>query len=84
MLTHAADSIVCYDATWWAMLVPIMLVLVLFSFGVPLVAIYILKTRHAELQIEGGMVHRLFGMLYEPYKPELYYFVRGEKRRKME
>ena len=65
-------TIKCYDATWKAMLVPILTVIVFFSVGLPLVfAVVLYRRRH---MLDDPATRRLWGILYSSFKPALYFY----------
>ena len=65
-------SLKCYDGPWFGMLVIALAILAIFSIGVPAgFALVLYQRRH---KLEDPEVKRLFAMLYQPYKPEFYYF----------
>ena len=65
-------SLKCYDGPWFGMLVIALAVLAIFSIGVPAGFALVLYNRRDKL--EDPEVKRLFAMLYQPYKPEYYFF----------
>eukprot|EP00947_MAST-08B_sp_MAST-8B-sp1_P004654 g4654.t1 len=65
-------SLECYDSTWYAMLAPVVLTIVGFALGMPVLFARLLWKRRAELQNEE--TKKLLGVLYMSYKPDLYWF----------
>eukprot|EP00947_MAST-08B_sp_MAST-8B-sp1_P003253 g3253.t1 len=65
-------SLECYDSTWYAMLAPVVLTIVGFALGMPVLFARLLWKRRAELQTEE--TKKLLGVLYMSYKPDLYWF----------
>eukprot|EP00947_MAST-08B_sp_MAST-8B-sp1_P005739 g5739.t1 len=65
-------SLECYDSTWYAMLVPVVLTIVSFALGMPVLFARLLWKRRTELQTEE--TKKLLGVLYMSYKPDLYWF----------
>jgi hypothetical protein len=65
-------TIECYDATWYAMLVPVLSVIIFFSLGLPLVFAGVLyRRRH---MLDDPATRRLWGILYSSFKPETYFY----------
>ena len=68
-------AIVCHDATWWAFLPLVVLVLVGFSLGTPAAIFFVLRRRRATLYEEDGKVkEQPLDILYSIYNPHAYYF----------
>jgi hypothetical protein len=68
-------AIVCHDATWWAFLPLVVLVLVGFSLGTPAAIFFVLRRRRATLYEEDGKVKKQpLETLYAIYKPQAYYY----------
>ena len=65
-------SLICTDPEWYGMLVPVLLVIVLFAFGMPLLFAFLLWRRRNQLDDE--KTKKLLGMLYTSYKPDKYWF----------
>ena len=68
-------SLVCYDATWYAYLVVVVLVLVFFSFGAPVAIAYVLYTRRDTLYEDDGTPKpQPLDVLFAIYKPRAFYY----------
>ena len=65
-------SLICTESAWYSMLAPVLLVIVLFAFGMPLLFAGLLWRRRHEL--DDPKTKRMLGMLYSSFKPDLYYF----------
>eukprot|EP00947_MAST-08B_sp_MAST-8B-sp1_P006066 g6066.t1 len=65
-------SLTCTDPEWYGMLVPVVLVIVLFSFGMP--ALFALLLWRRRNQLEDPNTKKLLGMLYASFKPNMYFF----------
>eukprot|EP00947_MAST-08B_sp_MAST-8B-sp1_P001001 g1001.t1 len=65
-------SLECYDAAWYGMLAPVLLTILGFALGMPLLFAWLLWKRRAELQ--QPETKKLLGVLYLSYKPDLYWF----------
>ena len=63
-------SVECYDSTWWGMFPLVLLVICVFSLGMPLGTAYCLWRQKDQLEEE--RVVKLFGMLYKPVRNWLY------------
>eukprot|EP00947_MAST-08B_sp_MAST-8B-sp1_P000060 g60.t1 len=67
-------SIECFDGQWSAMVALVAVVLIFFSFGMPIFFAAVLWRRRNSLQDEEGSTFRFLGMVYHPYKVRYYYF----------
>ena len=68
-------AVVCHDATWWAFLPLVLLVLVGFSLGTPAAIFFVLRRRRATLYEEDGKVKKQpLDILYAVYTPQAYYY----------
>ena len=68
-------SLVCYDSTWYLFISVIVVVLVLFSLGTPLVIAYVLYARRTSLYDDGGKaVPQPLDVLYAIYQPKAYWY----------
>jgi len=68
-------AIACHDATWWAFLPLVLLVLAGFSLGTPAAIFFVLRRRRATLYEEGGKVkEQPLDILYAIYTPQAYYY----------
>eukprot|EP00947_MAST-08B_sp_MAST-8B-sp1_P000632 g632.t1 len=65
-------SLECYDTVWYGMLGPVILTILGFALGMPLLFARLLWVRRAELQ--NAETKKLLGVLYMSYKPRLYWF----------
>eukprot|EP00947_MAST-08B_sp_MAST-8B-sp1_P001888 g1888.t1 len=65
-------SLECYDTMWFGMLVPVVMTILGFAIGMPLLFVRLLWVRRKEL--ENPETKRLLGVLYMSYKPGLYWF----------
>ena len=63
----------CTSGTWAAMTIPIILVILLFSLGVPIFLAAVLWKKRAKLHTSERVKGQL-GVLYSAYKPGLYYY----------
>jgi hypothetical protein len=59
-------SVKCYDSTWFGMLPLVLLVICVFSLGMPLGTAYGLWRKKDQLEEE--RVVKLFGMMYKPVR----------------
>ena len=65
-------SLECYDSAWYGMLAPVLLTVLGFALGMPLLFARLLWKRRSELQ--NPETKKLLGVLYLSYKPDLYWF----------
>eukprot|EP00947_MAST-08B_sp_MAST-8B-sp1_P004197 g4197.t1 len=65
-------SLECYDAAWYGMLAPVLLTILGFALGMPLLFARLLWVRRTELQ--KPETKKLLGVLYMSHKPKLYWF----------
>ena len=68
-------SVECFDSTWYAYLIIVVLVLALFSVGTPVVIAYVLYTRRDSLYDDDGAPKpQPLDVLYAIYKPSAFYY----------
>ena len=64
-------SLQCYDSNWWVMFVLILLVILLFVFGLPLGTFIYLRKHQNELEMDTFV--NTIGSVYLPYKASCYF-----------
>ena len=68
-------AVVCHDATWWAFLPLVLLVLLGFALGTPAAIFLVLRRRRKTLYEEDGKVkEQPLDILYAIYQPRAYYY----------
>ena len=65
-------TIECFDDTWYAMLTPILIIIVFFSLGLPLAYAGVLYRHRATL--DDPATRRLLGIIYATFKPAMYFY----------
>eukprot|EP00947_MAST-08B_sp_MAST-8B-sp1_P003342 g3342.t1 len=65
-------SLECYDTMWFGMLAPVVLTILGFAIGMPVLFARLLWARRTQLQ--NPDTKKLLGVLYMSYKPDLYWF----------
>ena len=68
-------SLECYDGTWYAFLPVVLAVLLLFSFGTPLLMAYVLYSRRTTLYNDDGTpIPQSLDVLFAIYQPKAYWY----------
>ena len=62
-------SLECYDSTWWGMFPLVLVVFCIFSLGVPLGIVMVM--RRQKDQLEDMHVKKMWGMLYKPVRIDI-------------
>ena len=65
----------CYDGRWFAFLPLVLLILSLFSLGIPIAIAYVLRKRLSTLyDDQGNVIPQPLDILYAIYDPRAYYY----------